>query len=144
MWPWIALSWQCTAATPASAGHLEQLLATQNELMALLIQNEARRGAERPQHPKYQDMNTSYSEFLATHPPLSPAEKTRLRQKIDSTLPSQSSACFTVQSIKILSMPLSSSEVQQGPDGHHTQPHLQQIIICHGASSTPFSVATTC
>jgi hypothetical protein len=49
---------------------LEQLLATQNELMALLIHNEARRGAERPRHPRYQDMNTSYSEFLATHPPL--------------------------------------------------------------------------
>jgi hypothetical protein len=30
---------------------LEQLLAMQNELMTLLIQNEARRGAERPQHP---------------------------------------------------------------------------------------------
>jgi hypothetical protein len=27
---------------------LEQLLATQNQLMTLLIQNEARRGAERP------------------------------------------------------------------------------------------------
>jgi hypothetical protein len=49
---------------------LEQLLATQNELMTLLIQNEARHGAERPQHPRYQDMNTSYSEFLVTHPPL--------------------------------------------------------------------------
>jgi hypothetical protein len=49
---------------------LEQLLATQNELMTLLIQNEARRGAERPQHPRYQDMNMSYSEFLVTHPPL--------------------------------------------------------------------------
>jgi hypothetical protein len=30
---------------------LEQLLTTQNELMTLLIQNEACRGAERPQHP---------------------------------------------------------------------------------------------
>jgi hypothetical protein len=49
---------------------LEQLLATQNDLMTLLIQNEARRGSERLQHPRYQDMNTSYSEFLATHPPL--------------------------------------------------------------------------
>jgi hypothetical protein len=49
---------------------LEQLLATHNELMTLLIQNEARRGAERPQHLRYQDMNTSYSEFLVTHPPL--------------------------------------------------------------------------
>jgi hypothetical protein len=49
---------------------LEQLLGTQNEFMTLLIQNEARRGAKCPQHPKYQDMNTSYSEFLVTHPPL--------------------------------------------------------------------------
>jgi hypothetical protein len=31
-----------------SRGNLEQLLATQNELMTLLIQNEARRVAERP------------------------------------------------------------------------------------------------
>jgi hypothetical protein len=45
-------------------------LATQNEFMTLLIQNEARREAERPHHPRYQDMNTSYSEFLATHLPL--------------------------------------------------------------------------
>jgi hypothetical protein len=49
---------------------LEQLLATQNELMTLLIQNEARRWVEHPQHPQYQDINTSYSEFLVTHPPL--------------------------------------------------------------------------
>jgi hypothetical protein len=40
---------------------LEQLLATQNGLMTLLIKNEARHGAERLQHPRYQDMNTSYS-----------------------------------------------------------------------------------
>jgi hypothetical protein len=38
---------------------LEQLLATQNELITLLIQNESRHGVERPQHPRYQDMNTS-------------------------------------------------------------------------------------
>jgi hypothetical protein len=38
--------------------------------MTLLIQNEARCGAERPQHTRYQDMNMSYSEFLVTHPPL--------------------------------------------------------------------------
>jgi hypothetical protein len=55
---------------PHPSVSLEQLLATQNELMTLLIHNEARRGVERPQHPRYQDMNTSYSEFLATHPPL--------------------------------------------------------------------------
>jgi hypothetical protein len=49
---------------------LERLLATQNELMTLLIQNEPRRGAKRLQHPRYHDMNMSYSDFLATHPPL--------------------------------------------------------------------------
>jgi hypothetical protein len=32
---------------------LEQLLAMQNELMTLLIQNEARRGSEHLQHPRY-------------------------------------------------------------------------------------------
>jgi hypothetical protein len=57
---------------------LEQLLATQSELMTLLIQNEARHGAGRPQHPQYQDMNTSYSEFLATHPPLFSGGKDQL------------------------------------------------------------------
>jgi hypothetical protein len=29
-----------------------------------------RRGVEQPQHPRRQDMNTSYSEFLSTHLPL--------------------------------------------------------------------------
>jgi hypothetical protein len=124
--------------------NLEQLLPIQNELMTLLIQNEARRGAECPQHPRYQDMNTSYSEFLVTHPPLFSGERTRLRQTIGSALPSQSSAYLTVQSIKRLCMQLSNSEVQQGPGGHLTQPHFQQTIMCHGASSAPPSVATTC
>jgi hypothetical protein len=55
---------------PHPSVSLVQLLATQNELVTLLIQNEARRGVECPQHPRYQDLNTSYSEFLVTHPPL--------------------------------------------------------------------------
>jgi hypothetical protein len=38
--------------------------------MTLLIQNEVRHGAERPQYPRYQNMNMSHSEFLVTHPPL--------------------------------------------------------------------------
>jgi hypothetical protein len=83
---------------------LEKLLATENELMTLLIQNEARRGAERPQHPRYQDMNTSYSESWRLTHHSSPGERTRLRQTIGSALLSQSSAYFTVQSIKRLSM----------------------------------------
>jgi hypothetical protein len=36
---------------PHPPASLEQLLDMQNELMTLLIQNEARRGVEHPQHP---------------------------------------------------------------------------------------------
>jgi hypothetical protein len=50
--------------------NLEQLLATQNELTTLLIPNETCHEAEQPQHPRCQDMNTPYSEFLSTHLPL--------------------------------------------------------------------------
>jgi hypothetical protein len=60
----------CGNAPPRLPVSLEQLLATQNELMTLLIQNETRRGVEQPQHSRRQDMNMSYSEFLSTHPPL--------------------------------------------------------------------------
>jgi hypothetical protein len=42
----------------------------QNELMRMLMENEAHYGAGRLQHPRQQDMNTSYSDFLVTHPPL--------------------------------------------------------------------------
>jgi hypothetical protein len=36
----------------------------------MLMQNEACRGVECPQHHIHQDMNTSYSDFLVTHPPV--------------------------------------------------------------------------
>jgi hypothetical protein len=38
---------------PRSLVSLEQLVATQNELMTLLIQNETHHGAERPHHPRH-------------------------------------------------------------------------------------------
>jgi hypothetical protein len=47
---------------------IEDLLATQNKLMRVLVPNEANRGEECLQHHWQQDMNTSYSNFLATHP----------------------------------------------------------------------------
>jgi hypothetical protein len=46
---------------------LEQLLATQNDLMRSLIENDERRGAVR-QQPRHQERDSSYSDFLATHP----------------------------------------------------------------------------
>jgi hypothetical protein len=36
--------------------------------MSVLVQNEAHREVERPQHHQHKDMNTPYSDFLATHP----------------------------------------------------------------------------
>jgi hypothetical protein len=48
---------------------LEQLLATQNDLMRRLVENDKHRGAKR-QQPRYQERDSSYSDFLATHPPI--------------------------------------------------------------------------
>jgi hypothetical protein len=45
---------------------LEQLLATQNDLMRRLVENNEHRGAER-QQPRHQERDLSYSDFLATH-----------------------------------------------------------------------------
>jgi hypothetical protein len=46
---------------------LEQLLATQNDLMRRLVENDECRGAER-QQPRHQKRDSSYSDFLATRP----------------------------------------------------------------------------
>jgi hypothetical protein len=48
---------------------LEQLLATPNELMMRMVVNEECHGAECPQ-PRQQDRDSSYSDFLVTHPPV--------------------------------------------------------------------------
>jgi hypothetical protein len=37
--------------------------------MRRLVENDERRGAER-QQPQHQEMDSSYSDFLATHPPV--------------------------------------------------------------------------
>jgi hypothetical protein len=56
-------------APPPPPVSLEQLLATQNDLMSRLVENDERRGAER-QQPRHQERDSSYSDFLATHPPV--------------------------------------------------------------------------
>jgi hypothetical protein len=55
------------SAPPPPPVSVEQLLATQNDLMRSLIQNDERHGAER-QQPRHQERDSSYSDFLATHP----------------------------------------------------------------------------
>jgi hypothetical protein len=55
--------------SPCPPVNLEQLLATQNDLMCLLMENETCHGVDH-QQPQHQDRDSSYSDFLATHPPI--------------------------------------------------------------------------
>jgi hypothetical protein len=48
---------------------IEQLLATQNDLMRRLVQNDERHGAER-QQPQHQERDSLYLDFLATNLPV--------------------------------------------------------------------------
>jgi hypothetical protein len=48
---------------------LEQLLATGNDMMRRLVENDEHRGAER-QQPQHQERESSYSDFLATLSPV--------------------------------------------------------------------------
>jgi hypothetical protein len=54
---------------PRSPVSLEQLLATQNELMRRLVQNNEHHGSKR-QQPLHQERDPSYSYFLANHQPV--------------------------------------------------------------------------
>jgi hypothetical protein len=56
-------------APPPPPVSLEQLLAMQNDLVRRLVENDECRGAER-QQPQHQERDSSYSDFLATHPPV--------------------------------------------------------------------------
>jgi hypothetical protein len=56
-------------APPPPPVGLEQLLATQNDLIWRLVKNDEQRGAER-QQPRHQERYSSYLDFLATHPPV--------------------------------------------------------------------------
>jgi hypothetical protein len=57
------------SAPPRPPVSLEQLLATQNDLMRRLVENDERHGAE-CQQPRHQERDSLYSNFLATHPPI--------------------------------------------------------------------------
>jgi hypothetical protein len=56
-------------APPRPPVSLEQLLAMQNDLMRRLVENNEHHGAE-CQQPRHQERDSSYSDFLATHPPV--------------------------------------------------------------------------
>jgi hypothetical protein len=88
--------WQSTAPPPSRPPvSIEQLLVTQNELMSVLVQNEARCGVECPQHHWHQDMNMSYSVFLVAHPPVFLGQRTCLKQITGSAPLNQNSVYYT-------------------------------------------------
>jgi hypothetical protein len=64
----------CGHAPPPPPLHLpvslEQLLATENKLMMILMENDTRRSVCHPHYPRQQDIYSSDADFLATHPPL--------------------------------------------------------------------------
>jgi putative lipoic acid-binding regulatory protein len=51
---------------PCPPVSLKQLLATQNDLMRRLVENDERHGAEH-QQPRLQERDSSYLDFLSTH-----------------------------------------------------------------------------
>jgi hypothetical protein len=57
------------SAPPHPPVSLEQLLVTQNDLMRRIVENDESRGAER-QQPQYQESDSLYLDFLATHLPV--------------------------------------------------------------------------
>jgi hypothetical protein len=57
------------SAPPQPPVSLEQLLAAHNDLIRRLVENDERRGAE-CQQPRHQERDSSYSDFLATNPPV--------------------------------------------------------------------------
>jgi hypothetical protein len=59
----------CDSAPPRLPITLEQLMATQNDLMSWLVENDECCGAK-CQQPQHQERDSSYSVFLATHRPV--------------------------------------------------------------------------
>jgi uncharacterized coiled-coil protein SlyX len=119
---------------------LEQLLATQNDLMRLLMENKMCHVADRLE-PRQQDRDSSYSDFVVTHPPhfsevMDPLEA-------DNWLCTTKSKVWAaiLQSIKKLCTQPNNSEAQQEPGGPPTPPHYQLIIKSHVVSSISPSVA---
>jgi hypothetical protein len=96
---------------------LEQLLATQNDLMRRLVENDKHRGAKR-QQLRHRERDSSYLDFFSN----SPAQSTGL-------------GYFTAQSTRRLCTPHNNWEAQLEPGGPYTSPPYLLITKFHGASS---------
>jgi hypothetical protein len=122
----------CGGAPPPPPVSLEQLLATQNDLMRRLIENDERRGAEH-QQPRHQERDSSYSNFLATHPSVFADAIDPL--EADSWLRTTESKFGLLRSIKRLYMQHSSLGVQLEHGGLPTPPPCLLITMFPGKNS---------
>jgi hypothetical protein len=117
---------------------LKQLLATQNKLMRMLIENDAHRGVGCSQHPWQQDMDSSYSDFLWLTHHFSPSWWIHSRQKNGSAPPNPNSVYYIAQSSRRLCTLPNNSEAQHEPGGPHTSSHSRVIImLCEASSALP-------
>jgi hypothetical protein len=57
-------------APPRLPVSIKQLVAIKNDLLKRLVKNDGHHGAGRQPHHHQQEMDSSYSDFLVTHPPL--------------------------------------------------------------------------
>jgi hypothetical protein len=132
-----------TPPTPLSPVCLEQMLATQNHLMGRLVKNDERHGAER-QKPQHQDWDSSYLDFLATHPPvfIDPTDPL----EVDNWLYTTESKFGLLQCTEFqkICTQLNNCEAQLEPSVLCTLPPYLLITTSHGASSILLSVFTTC
>jgi hypothetical protein len=122
---------------------LEQLLATQNDLMRRLDENDECCGAER-QQPSHEERDSSYSDFLATHSPIF----------ADATDPLEADSWFHTTESKFLLLHYTEYQknlyaVQQlrGSAGAWWASYiaaLSLITMSHGVSSVLPSAHITC
>ena len=109
------------------------LMNTQNELMRRMVENDERRGAGRPQHPRQQDMDSSYSDFLATHPPIF----------AEATDPLEADNWLRTTESKFGLLHCTEYQKTLEPGGLPTPPHYPPTIRFHGTSFAPPSVVIT-
>jgi hypothetical protein len=109
---------------------LEQLLATQNDLMRRLVENDEHRGAER-QQPRHQERDSSYSDFLATHPPVFADATDPL--EADSWLPTTESKFGLLHCTEYQKTLYAAQQLEHGV--LPTSPPYLMITMFHGVNS---------
>jgi hypothetical protein len=123
---------------PRAPVSIEDLLATQNELMRVLVRNEANCGEERLQHHRQQDMNTSYSDFLATHQSIFSGARDPLY--VDDWLRTTESKFVMLHYIEYQKT-LYATQQLRGPAGAWWASYLAALPVDHHVAWDEFRVA---